>query len=280
MREARVRAAALLAAAATTALLSTLLAVSATPAAAEVAPDTTWESPGLAVWRHSGRLDQLDALPAPARAFVRDRLDQMWEAAGSRTACEHSATVVVRRYSPLGYLRVTREGMAAHGGDPDSCTGTGRLAIYADWSGSWRRIAATTGTRFRCQVLVDHDVPGAIGGRTCTTSTLKTAEYEPPMLRTKPKAVVRHLRTAVNEGRWDDALNWANQDAIDSMQFWWDQGYRYGRIYDGCEKPEDQMYYCSMRVLDNHDAVVGSAFLDLSPLEDLIVTRAGVAVIG
>lgn len=244
--------------------------------------DLSWDAPGYAVWRHGGRLDDLAGLPSAPRGFLRDRLDQMWVDAGSRAACEHSPTVVVRRYAARGYLLASREGMEAHGDDPARCTRTGRRVIYADWSGGWQRILVTDlGEDFACADLAAHDVPGPIGGATCRNAALKTQAYEPPLLHTRPKAVVRRLTDAVNGARWDDALNWAQPDAITSMQTWQEQGYVYGGIFDGCDKLlQDAFYKCSIRVRDAAGDRVGSAFLTVRPPDDLHVSHAGVAIIG
>jgi hypothetical protein len=251
-------------------------------ATARTAVDLSWDAPGYEVWRHSGRLDDLAGLPKAPRAYLRARLDEIWTAAGSRTACEHSATVVVRRYAARGYLLVSREGMTAHGDDPARCTRTGHRAIYADWSGAWRRILVTgAGEDFACGELAAHDVPGTIGGATCLDGRLKTAPYDPPLLHTRPKAVVRRLTEEVNAARWDDALNWAGPDAIASMQTWQEQGYVYGGIFDGCDKlVENSFYKCSVRVRDADGNRVGSAFLTVRPPDDLRVTHAAVAIVG
>jgi hypothetical protein len=258
----------------------TLAGAPAATARTEV--DLSWASPGYEVWRHSGRLDDLAGLPKAPRSYLRDRLDEIWTVAGGRDACEHSATVVVRRYAARGYLLASREGMVAHAGDPARCSRTTRRAIYADWSGGWRRILVTgAGEEFACRDLAAHDVPGSIGGATCLDEHLKTTSYEPPLLHTRPKAVVRHLTDAVNGARWDDALNWADPDAIASMRTWQEQGYVFGGVYEGCEKLIDNARYkCSIRVRDAEGARVGSAFLTVRPPDDLRVTHAGVAIIG
>ena len=251
-------------------------------ATAKTEVDLSWNAPGYEVWRHSGRLDDLAGLPKAPRGYLRERLDEIWTAAGSRAACEHSATAVVRRFAARGYLLVSREGMLAHGDDPARCTRTTHRAIYADWSGGWQRILVTgVGEDFACGELAAHDVPGTIGGATCLDGHLKTASYDPPLLHTRPRSVVRRLTDTVNDARWDDALNWARPDAIASMRTWQEQGYVFGGVYDGCEKLlEGSHYKCSIRVRDAEGTRVGSAFLTVRPPDDLHVARAGVAIIG
>jgi hypothetical protein len=251
-------------------------------ATARTEVDLSWSAPGYEVWRHSGRLDDLAGLPQAPRAYLRDRLEEIWTAAGGRDACGHSATAVVRRYAARGYLLVSREGMVAHGGDPGRCTGTTRRAIYADWSGGWQRILATAaGEHFACADLAAHDVPGSIGGASCLDEHLKTAPYEPPLLHTRPKAVVRRLTDEVNAARWDDALNWADPDAIPDLRSVQENGYVFGRITSGCETPRpDSSYRCELRMNDAKGARVGYAFLTLRRPDDLRVTRAGIAITG
>jgi hypothetical protein len=258
-------------------------ALAGAPAAtATTEVDLTWKAPGYEVWRHAGRLDDLAGLPRAPRAYLRERLDAIWTAAGARDACEHSATAVVRRYAARGYLLVSREGMQAHGSDPARCTRTGHRAVYADWSGRWQRILVTgVGEDFACSELVAHDVPGNIGGATCLNADLKTAPYDPPLLHTHPKSVVRRLADAVNDARWDDALNWADPDAIADLRARQEKGYVLRRITGGCENlVQDAFYRCEVRIKDAGGSRVGYAFLTLRPPDDLRVTRAGIAITG
>src|SRR5262249_48705660 len=99
------------------------------------------------VWRESGELGRLSSTSPAFQTFVSDRLDALWQEAGSRVQCAHSVSLEVHRWLSSGFA-VGRETIHAHGGDPATCTGGSALTLYSASGGSWHLVTGTQQSLF------------------------------------------------------------------------------------------------------------------------------------
>lgn len=110
---------------------------------------------GIEITRLSGDERKLKGTSPSFKKFVRARLDELFEEAGSKSRCATSPTVIVDRYHSKGFATV---GEGWYG----KCPSGGYAAIYAKTDSGWQQILSTQDVRY-CQDLAFWGVPDFIG---------------------------------------------------------------------------------------------------------------------
>lgn len=151
------------------------LAALAAPAGASSHRLVRYSGQAGVVYRHSGMLHRLAATNPAFRRFVHHRLNVLWRETGGRTRCAHSPVVQVQAWRSDGYARFS-ENVAAHGGDPASCSAGGYEALGTVVSGRWREVVGTQ-EEFHCSLLRTYGFPADVAGHRCLTKSGRSVRY-------------------------------------------------------------------------------------------------------
>lgn len=124
---------------------------------------------GAEIARLSGDERLLEGASRNFKAFIRARLDEMFEEAGSRPRCATAPTIVIKRYDGRGF---------ASGGEGSygPCAGGGYAILYKHSDSGWEPILGTQDVRY-CQDLAFHGVTDFVGGPDCVTEGGKVIRY-------------------------------------------------------------------------------------------------------
>lgn len=159
--------------------LGTLGAAALLPASAGAAPAEQRESHavtkikypgvGIEIARLSGAQRKLEGTPRSFKKFIRARLEELFEEAGSKPRCAKAPTIVIKRYDSRGF---------ASGGEGSygPCAGGGYAILYKHSATGWEPILGTQDVRY-CQDLAFYGVPDFISGPDCITEDGRAIRY-------------------------------------------------------------------------------------------------------
>ena len=96
------------------------------------------------------------------RAFIAQRLHELWVSGGSVPGCEGSALISFTAYRVDGFASASDEGSFGNA----TCARGGNGALYAVVHGAWQEIAVTQ-SGYACGDLAKYRVPATIAGSSC-----------------------------------------------------------------------------------------------------------------
>ena len=153
----------------TAALVSLAACGSTTPAGPKL---ITYPGDGVSVTVKNVQTALKDTSPE-FRAFIRERLHDLWVAGGSVPGCQASALISLTAYSAAGFANASDEGVFGNG----NCARGGNNALYAKVNGTWKEIIGTQ-SGYSCVDLRKFRVPADVAGSSCVDKYGRPQKYQ------------------------------------------------------------------------------------------------------